>query len=143
MARCRARRLVYRPELQELWCLMPDDRWLVLDSDRCVRYSDGTDRVSYTASFALPGRMPRTLGAVTWRVGADDCRLRAAVEGDNGSRRPGLITALDVAGSVHAPLRVRIVTRPVRGITLRLSGTADESMQFEEIILTFLSWNNR
>lgn len=143
MARCRARRLVYRPELQELWCLMPDDRWLVLDSDRCVRYSDGTDRVSYTASFALPGRMPRTLGAVTWRVGADDCRLRAAVEGDNGSRRPGLITALDVAGSVHAPLRARIVTRPVRGITLRLSGTADESMQFEEIILTFLSWNNR
>ncbi len=140
MSRCAARRLVYRPDLQELWCLMPDDRWLVLDSDNCVRYSDGSGTISYTTSFALPGQRPLPLGAVTWRVRADDCTLRAAVEGDNGSRRPALINALNVAGAVHAPLRAHIVSRPVRTLTLRLSGSTDESMQLEEIILTFLSW---
>ena len=140
MSRCRARHLVYRPGLQELWCLMPDGRWLVLDSDRCVRYHDGSRTVSYATTFALPGQRPRSVGAVTWRVRADDCRLRAAVESDNGSRRPALINALNAAEAVHAPLRARIVTRPVRSVTLRLSGSADESMQLEEIILTLLSW---
>ena len=62
--------------------------------------------------------------AVVWKVFADDAGLSLAVTGETGASCHGAtLCRLNVNGRIAAPLRVRLVSPPVRTVRLSVSGT--------------------